>query len=126
MTEFTVARLIAVMAGSAVGGALRWLLVMRVDGEAARFPAGTMLVNIVGSFLIGLAAAWFAGRSGHVEWRLLAITGVLGGFTTFSAFSLQTLELLGAGRWQAAIGYVTGSVVLCLAAAAVGFRLVPA
>lgn len=90
-------------------------------GEA--FPWGTLLVNVLGSFVIGFFAS-FTGPEGRVPvgvgGRQFFMVGVLGGFTTFSSFSLQTLALMRAGDWWRAGGNVGGSVVLCLAAVALG------
>ena len=88
-----------------------------------QFPWGTMLINVVGSFVIG----WFGaltGRGGMLavppEIRVLVLVGVCGGFTTFSSFSMQTFELFQAGEALRAAGYVLGSVALCLGAVAIG------
>lgn len=105
--------------GAALGGALRYW----VSGWAARpgaetFPWGTMLVNVTGSLLIGFFAAW-TGPEGRVmvtpQTRLLVMTGVCGGYTTFSTFSLETLRLMQDREWGFAAMNVAGSVVLCLA-----------
>jgi CrcB protein len=113
--------------GSALGGVARYwvaLAAARAWGEA--FPWGTLLINIGGSFVIGLTftltaadGAWPA--SGNV--RLFVMTGICGGFTTFSAFSLQSLQLLRDGQWGPALAYMIGSVVLCLAGVALGYWL---
>jgi CrcB protein len=84
------------------------------------FPWWTLAVNVAGSFAIGLLAGLFgAWETGH-NIRLFLITGVLGGFTTFSAFSLDALTLWERGAFQEAGLYVLGSVILSLMAAAVG------
>jgi fluoride exporter len=113
--------------GSALGGMLRhWCgqLVARQMGEA--FPWGTVLVNILGCFIIGVLGA-FTVSDGRwvlpIAARQFLSVGVLGGFTTFSAFSLQTLMLARAGEWLAAGTNVAVSVVLCLMAVSVGFAL---
>jgi len=79
------------------------------------FPFGTLAVNVVGSFLIGLAFVALAER-GLERWMPLVMTGILGGFTTFSAFSLDTFRLYEAGRIGAAGGYVLASVSLSVLA----------
>ena len=87
------------------------------------FPWWTLAVNVSGSFLIGLLAGLFgAWESGH-NLRLFLITGVLGGYTTFSAFSLDTLTLWERGAFQQAGLYVLGSVILSLLAAAIGLMV---
>lgn len=96
--------------GGAIGAALRYLVTLSVA-----FPFGTLAVNMVGSFLMGLAVVWLAGR-GLDRMMPLIMTGILGGFTTFSAFSLDTLKLVETGRMAAAGGYVAASVILSLAA----------
>ena len=110
--------------GSALGGMGRfWLsdaVTQRVGGA---FPWGTILVNVSGSFVIGLLAALAVpeGRvllSPSAQWLLL--TGVLGGYTTFSSFSLQTLNLAQDGRWLHASANVVGSLGCCLAAVWLG------
>lgn len=82
------------------------------------FPVGTMAVNVVGSFLMGLLAGVLPGPS--QGWRLFLATGVLGGFTTFSAFSLDAVTLWQRGQVGTAALYVGGSVLLSLAAIAAG------
>ncbi len=110
--------LLWVSAGSALGGAGRYVgsgIVARAFGET--FPWGTLSVNVLGSALIGLIATLTAPE-GRVllepAHRQVLMLGVLGGFTTFSSFSLQTLELAQNGQWLSASGYVFGSVALCL------------
>jgi CrcB protein len=106
--------------GSALGGVMRYWcsgLVARWFGET--FPWGTLLVNVLGSLLIGLIATLSApdGRLllGTTA-RQFVMLGVLGGFTTFSSFSLQTLALAQSGEWLRAAGNILGSVALCLLA----------
>jgi CrcB protein len=98
--------------GSALGGALRHA----VNIGAARllgtsWPYGTFTVNIVGSFVMGLIAGYFALK-GHASqaWLLFLTTGILGGFTTFSAFSLDVAVLFERGRLDATAAYILGSV----------------
>jgi CrcB protein len=98
------------------GIAVRWL--------GAAFPYGTLFVNVTGSFTIGLLAALVAadGRpSLGADARAFLLVGVLGGFTTFSSFSLETLNLARSGALGAAVLNVAGSVVLCLAGVLLGF-----
>ena len=113
--------------GSGVGGAARLLcadIAERLVGIG--FPWGTLSVNVLGSLLIGVAAALVvpAGRlepGGTLQQFLMV--GILGGYTTFSAFSLQTLDLARNGHLGKAAGYVAASVVLCLLAVAVGYAI---
>jgi fluoride exporter len=113
-----------VAGGGALGSIARyWLsgMVGRRFGET--FPYGTLLVNVSGCLAIGFFAA-YTGTEGRVlmrpEWRLAFMTGVCGGYTTFSSFSLQTLNLATDGDWSRAIGNVMLSVALCLGAVWLG------
>jgi CrcB protein len=111
--------------GSGVGGAARLYVSTLVSrGAGTSFPWGTLAVNVAGCLLVGALGALFEPSNPlHVrqELRVLLIVGVLGGFTTFSAFSLETLLLVQRGAVGAAVGYVVASVVLCLAAAALAY-----
>ena len=106
-----------VFLGAGLGGALRHLVnVSAQRAFGSGFPAGTMIVNLVGSVAMGLLAGWVLLRPGYSqEARLFLTTGLLGGFTTFSAFSLDTLALIERGEWAVAVLYVLGSVVLGVA-----------
>ncbi len=109
-----------VFIGAGIGGALRH----GINAVSPRwfgmgFPYGTMAINIVGSALMGLVAGWFAFRAGEgvpQHLRLFLATGILGGFTTFSAFSLDAVLLWERGEAMLAAFYVVGSVMLSLAA----------
>lgn len=109
-----------VAAGSAVGGVLRYMASYLSRNVHAPLPFWTLGVNVVGGFLIGAAAVTLAGSE---RWRLLAVTGFCGGFTTFSAFSFETLELFrqGAGAW--AVANVALNVVLSIGACWAGYAL---
>ena len=105
---------LAVALGGAIGAVLRYLV-----GLAVIFPLGTLTVNVIGSLLIGLL--WHGLTARELQhWLPFLMTGVLGGFTTFSAFSLDTLRLVDDGRLAAAGGYVMASVLVSLAACAAG------
>ncbi len=110
---------LAVAVGGAFGSVTRfWLTGVMVALTGPRFPWGTLLINILGSFIIGLVAGLTLTpeRLGwHPSVRILLMTGFCGGFTTFSAFSLQALELIQTGEMAMAFGYMMGSVALCLA-----------
>ena len=114
-----------VFLGAGIGGALRHgvnLGSARLFGAA--FPVGTMLVNIVGSFLMGLLAGYFTYRTGVPQsTRLFLTTGILGGFTTFSAFSLDAALLVERNFYWSAAAYIAGSVVLSLVALFAGLSL---
>jgi CrcB protein len=110
---------LAVMAGGAVGTALRMAISLWVaDRYAPAFPLGTLVVNVVGCFVIGLFGGLTTGPNTVLLvspiLRQTVMVGVLGGFTTFSSFSLQTLALANDGEWLQAGLNVAGSVVLCL------------
>jgi len=113
-----------VAGGGALGSVARyWLsgVVGRRFGET--FPYGTLLVNVSGCLAIGFFAA-YTGPEGRAlirpEWRLAFMTGICGGYTTFSSFSLQTLNLATDGDWLRATANVMLSVVLCLGAVWLG------
>lgn len=107
---------VAVGAGGAVGSVLRYTLtttVVRAVGTA--FPYGTVLVNVLGSFVIGLLYVWLMERVGaRPDLRAFLIVGVLGGFTTFSSFSLETVTLLMQESYTKAVVNVVASVLLCV------------
>jgi CrcB protein len=108
--------------GGAIGATARFGVVqLAVARWGATFPWGTLVVNILGSLAIGFLAAVFSARNTDPSLRFFLITGVLGGYTTFSAFSLETLAMLYEQRWGAATSYVGGSVILGLAASALGY-----
>jgi len=125
MRTATTTTWIAVALGGALGSLARYLLADVVTAlTGPRFPWGTLLINVVGSFVIGLIAAATVPPA-HIamdpDVRIFLMVGLCGGFTTFSAFSLQTLELTQAGQLWPAAGYVVGSVVLCLVAVWLGW-----
>lgn len=114
-----------VFLGAGIGGALRH----GVNLASARlfgldFPYGTLIVNIAGSLLMGICAGYFAFRTGLPQhMRLFLTTGILGGFTTFSAFSLDAALLMERHAYWSAALYAAGSVVLSLVALFVGLSL---
>lgn len=119
---------LAVAVGGALGAVSRYWLMLWIGSLAGtRFPWGTALVNLLGSVVIGVLYVVISERLLLSEqWRSLLVVGYLGAFTTFSTFSLDTLLLLQDGRWPAALGYVAGSVLLCLAGAWLGMLLMRA
>ena len=110
--------------GSALGGVGRyWLALAMVRATGPEFPWGTILINILGSLLIGFFGALTASGGRLVvppDIRVFVMVGICGGFTTFSSFSLQTLDLLRDGRVAQALGNIGLSVLLCLVAVAAG------
>ena len=108
--------------GASVGAVLRWLTGIWLNERWQGFPLGTLFVNCVGGLLVGIALAWF-DRTSDEMLRLLLVTGLLGGFTTFSAFSVESLVLLQRGEWLLALGHTLAHVAGALAFTALGFRL---
>ena len=109
--------------GSALGGLARYgCVLLGTAWFGAAFPWGTLAVNVIGSAAVGLVGGW-ASRRGAVPdaARHFFVIGFCGGFTTFSAFSLQAVELAVLGAWARAGLYVVASVVLCVAAAGIGW-----
>lgn len=117
-----------VFLGAGIGGVLRHgVNVLTPRWLGMGFPYGTMAINILGSGLMGLVAGWFAFRAGEgapQDLRLFLATGILGGFTTFSAFSLDAVLLWERGDAMLAAIYVIGSVVVSLAALVGGLAVV--
>jgi len=118
----SLAALSALVAVGGAAGALGrfWVGVAAVSTLGAGWPFGTFVVNVAGSFLIGVVAS---GPWASEAVRAAIVTGVLGGFTTFSAFSLETVRLMADGRPGLALGFVAASVVVCLLAAWAGVLL---
>jgi CrcB protein len=114
-----------VFLGGGVGAALRHgVNRLAFHAWGAAFPTGTMIVNVGGSLVMGLMIGIFAALpSVSQPTRLFLTTGLLGGFTTFSAFSLDALTLYERGQIGLALGYVLATVILSLAAIAAGFFL---
>ncbi len=118
--------LLVVFIGGGLGAALRHgvnLLAARLVGTS--FPWGTLFENVSGSFVMGLLGAYFAFKGDASQhWRLFLTTGILGGYTTFSAFSLEVVLLYERGDTALAALYVLASVGLAIAALFMGFALV--
>lgn len=117
-------RLLIVAAGGALGAAARYGVGRLLP--AAGWPWSTLVVNVVGSLLMGLLAGWLslrAGSAGETATRLFLAVGLLGGFTTFSAFSLETVMIIERRQFVLAAGYVFASVALSVAALFLGLGL---
>ena len=116
---------LAVAGGGAIGAVLRYICAVVLNRGA--FPFGTVLVNIVGSFVIGVFAAWLLSRPENdvssENLRLFLAVGLLGGFTTFSAFSLETMKMFQTGMSVQGISYVAISVLGSLAAVFLGYAV---
>jgi CrcB protein len=111
--------------GAALGALTRWQAGVMFNTRWVGFPLGTLLVNLVGGFLIGMALEWF-GRQPNELLKLLLVTGFLGGLTTFSAFSGESLALLKTGQLGMALAHTLAHVAGSLFAAWAGMRLVQA
>jgi CrcB protein len=111
-----------VFLGGGLGAALRHLVNrLALAALGPGFPVGTLFVNVVGGFVMGLLAAFFLARGGGDQaLRLFLVTGLLGGFTTFSAFSLESALMWQRGEWASLAAYAIGSVVLSVAALFLG------
>ncbi|OFV95194.1 MAG: protein CrcB [Acidobacteria bacterium RIFCSPLOWO2_12_FULL_54_10] len=112
--------------GSALGGALRHgvnVTSARLLGDG--WPYGTLIVNVAGSFAMGLIAEYFALKGQAPQaWRLFLTTGILGGFTTFSAFSLDIALFYERGQWASALIYAGSSVIISIIALFAGLSLI--
>lgn len=109
--------LIAIFSGAGCGALLRWALGGWLNPLYPTVPLGTLAANLIGGLLVGVASAFFSQHGGlALEWRLLVITGFLGGLTTFSTFSLEVVTLLGRHQYAWALGaaglHLLGSLLL--------------
>lgn len=121
---FSTSQVIAVAVGGALGSVLRFGLSSWVQGAMGRaFPYGTLSVNVLGCFVIGVLYVALIERAGPSIWSAGLLVGVLGGFTTFSAFSMDTIRLMESGLHAQALLNVLASVVLCVAATWLGLLL---
>jgi len=118
-------QILAIAAGGAVGSVLRYAVSTGVYSMFGRgFPYGTLAVNVIGSFLMGLLFVLMVERLDmSAVWRMAVLVGFLGAFTTFSTFSIETVNLLQGGDFMRAMLNIAISVVFCLVATWVGFRL---
>ena len=104
--------ILVISLGAAVGAVLRWALGLKLNSLLPELPPGTLVANLVGAYIIGIAIAYFAtAPSISGEWRLLIITGFCGGLTTFSTFSAEVVALLQQGRAAVAGGVVAVHVI---------------
>lgn len=117
-----VAQGLAVMIGAAFGALLRWLAGLWLNPLWHGFPLGTLAVNVAGGLAVGALAAWFAAQPNEML-RALLVTGFLGGLTTFSAFSGESLALLQRGAYLLALAHTFAHVLASLGAAALGWTL---
>ncbi len=111
---------LAVGMGAAIGAWLRWCLGIWMNNIHQHIPLGTLVANLVGGFIIGMATSFFFWHNNlSPEWRLFIITGFLGGLTTFSTFSAETVLMLQRGEYIWAslqiLLHVAGSILMCIA-----------
>jgi len=111
--------ILAISIGASAGAVLRWMLGLSLNSLFPTIPLGTLTANLIGGYLVGMAVAVFAGHPGLApEWRLLIITGFLGGLTTFSTFSAEVTSLLQEGRFlwagMAISAHVVGSLMMTI------------
>ena len=117
--------ILAIGAGSFIGGICRYLLSLWIHAKmATHFPLGTLTVNIIGCFFIGIVIGFFGKGLVSHEWKLFLTIGVLGGFTTFSAFSIETFTLFRDGHTGYALIYILTSVLVGLLVTYVGYLMV--
>jgi CrcB protein len=117
--------ILAIGTGSFIGGICRYLLSQSVQSKfLSSFPFGTLAVNLIGCFLIGIVFELSSRSNISQEWRLFLATGLLGGFTTFSAFANETINLLREGQLVYASLYIIASVFLGLIATYTGYSLI--
>ena len=114
--------IIPVMAGGALGAALRYLVSLAFAGRGG-FPYATLAVNLLGGFAMGVLAALVLRGVASEGLRLFVGVGILGGFTTFSAFSLESFQMIERGQIAVAGGYAIASVIGSIAALALGFAV---
>ena len=111
--------------GSFIGGMSRYLVTLLIQNKfLSTFPYGTLGVNIIGCFLIGVVYALSERGNINMEWRLFLATGILGGFTTFSSFSNETVSLLRDAQYWQAFSYIAFSIIIGLAATFGGIVLI--
>ena len=117
--------MLAIGAGSFIGGVFRYLLTLLIHAKTTtHFPLGTLTVNIIGCFFIGIVIGFFDKGLVSNEWKLFLATGLLGGFTTFSAFSIETFTLFREGHAGYALLYIIASVILGLLATCIAYFIV--
>ncbi len=116
--------LLFIALGGAGGAVSRYLLSNWIHGLwEGRLPMGTLMVNLLGSFAIGVIYVLIERQVVHPDWRGVLMVGFLGAFTTFSTFSLEAISLFESGHALHAIGYMTASAVLCVVMAGMAIQL---
>jgi CrcB protein len=116
-----ISSIVAICVGASLGAILRWLLAARFNAVVPALPLGTLLANLLGGYLVGLALALIAQNPALApQWRLFVVTGFLGGLTTFSTFSAEVVTSLMQGRLQWAIATVAAHVLGSVAMTVLG------
>ena len=119
--------ILAVFLGGGIGSVCRYLIGGLVQARSpVQFPIGTLAVNVLGCVVVGILARYFLHGQTQTMLRAALIVGFCGGFTTFSAFSLETFGLLSGGKVLAAFAYVVVSFALCIIGTTLGYALGPA
>lgn len=116
-------QILSVAFGAAIGGVFRFLFSFWLKPEVSRFPWATLAVNLAGSFLLGVILSYFTRNEGNTSVKLMLTTGFCGGFTTFSAFSMELVLLLQKNEYQIAGIYLVSTVIAGLGLTWVGYRL---
>jgi len=112
-----------VLVAGSLGAVIRYLLSRRYPVRPGHLPGGILIVNVVGSAVAGIALGLAERAALSSDWRLIIVTGFCGGLTTFSTWSVETIELIDGGRWRAALLNVFVTLVLGFAAAGAGYLL---
>ena len=115
--------ILSVGTGAAVGGILRYLFSIWLKPEVSKFPWATLLVNLLGSFILGLIISYFSKNEGSTPVKLMLTTGFCGGFTTFSAFSMELVLMLQKSEYLPAGLYILASIIGGLGLAWMGYRM---
>jgi CrcB protein len=111
--------------GSFIGGISRYLVSLFIQNKVlSTFPYGTLAVNIIGCFLIGIIYGFSDRGNMNAEWRIFLATGIMGGFTTFSSFSNETVSMLRDAQYLQAVSYIAFSLIVGLAATFAGISLI--
>ncbi|WP_207494321.1 fluoride efflux transporter CrcB [Aridibaculum aurantiacum] len=117
----TIKNILMVGVGGMIGSILRFTITILVGNQS--FPFATFCINIIGSFIIGIVLGMAVHQFSSNTLRLFLATGICGGFTTFAAFSIESMQMLQQQKYVVAATYITGSIVLSIAAACTGFYI---
>lgn len=114
---------LAVALAGGAGSVLRYAIGLALQRAPLGFPVGTLVVNVIGSFLLGVFARWLSAPSFDPAWRIALTVGFCGGFTTFSTFSAELVSMAQEGRMMRAAAYVLASLLLGVSATLLGLAL---